>query len=71
MDPKTLSIAKVNASTFLRYTYGQPVPGAALVQVCRNFRRNYLSDNAPMISPCLVETVVVSNQHYINHVLSL
>ncbi|KAK3560724.1 hypothetical protein QTP86_014723 [Hemibagrus guttatus] len=42
------------------YTYGQPVPGAALVQVCRKFRQHYFHhQNAPRISPCLVETVEV------------
>ncbi|KAI5630556.1 alpha-2-macroglobulin-like isoform X2, partial [Silurus asotus] len=37
-----------------KYTYGQPVPGQAVVQVCRNFRHYY---DAPKISPCLSETV--------------
>uniref|UniRef100_A0A3B4CJL1 Alpha-2-macroglobulin-like n=1 Tax=Pygocentrus nattereri TaxID=42514 RepID=A0A3B4CJL1_PYGNA len=39
-----------------KYTYGQPVPGKALVQVCRKFKRNF-DRGAAMISPCLVETV--------------
>ncbi|MCI4385784.1 hypothetical protein PGIGA_G00054690, partial [Pangasianodon gigas] len=44
-----------------KYTYGQPVPGAALVQVCRKFKQNYLHrEEAPMIAPCLVETVEMS-----------
>ncbi|XP_046718535.1 alpha-2-macroglobulin-like [Silurus meridionalis] len=38
-----------------KYTYGQPVPGQAVVQVCRNFRHHYY--DAPKISPCLSETV--------------
>uniref|UniRef100_A0AAR2IJ51 Uncharacterized protein n=1 Tax=Pygocentrus nattereri TaxID=42514 RepID=A0AAR2IJ51_PYGNA len=41
-----------------KYTYGQPVPGKALVQVCRKFKRNF-DRGAAMISPCLVETVEV------------
>ncbi|XP_060799860.1 alpha-2-macroglobulin-like isoform X1 [Neoarius graeffei] len=43
-----------------KYTYGQPVPGAALVQVCRKFRQSYHREDAPMISPCLVETVEIN-----------
>ncbi|MCJ8740032.1 hypothetical protein PDJAM_G00054040 [Pangasius djambal] len=44
-----------------KYTYGQPVPGAAVVQVCRKFKQNYFHrEEAPMISPCLVETVEMS-----------
>ncbi|KAL6471066.1 hypothetical protein MHYP_G00197160 [Metynnis hypsauchen] len=39
-----------------KYTYGQPVPGKALVQVCRKFKRRFHQD-AVLISPCLVETV--------------
>ncbi|KAI5098854.1 alpha-2-macroglobulin-like [Silurus meridionalis] len=41
-----------------KYTFGQPVPGVAQVQVCREFRKNYL-ENDQMISPCLVETIEV------------
>ncbi|XP_017346260.1 alpha-2-macroglobulin [Ictalurus punctatus] len=44
-----------------RYTYGQPVPGTALVQVCRKFRQNYFHrEDAPLISPCLVKTVEIN-----------
>ncbi|KAF4086027.1 hypothetical protein AMELA_G00101410 [Ameiurus melas] len=44
-----------------KYTYGQPVPGTALVQVCRKFRQNYAHHkDIPFISPCLVETVEIS-----------
>ncbi|KAL7831784.1 hypothetical protein AOLI_G00293320 [Acnodon oligacanthus] len=39
-----------------KYTYGQPVPGKALVQVCRKFNQ-YFHRDAAIISPCLVETV--------------
>ncbi|KAF7699972.1 alpha-2-macroglobulin-like [Silurus meridionalis] len=42
-----------------KYTFGQPVPGVAQVQVCREFRKNYL-ENDQMISPCLVETIEMS-----------
>ncbi|XP_053543561.1 alpha-2-macroglobulin isoform X3 [Ictalurus punctatus] len=38
-----------------KYTYGQPVTGQAVVQVCRKFLQSY--DEASMISPCLSETV--------------
>ncbi|KAB5550295.1 hypothetical protein PHYPO_G00052190 [Pangasianodon hypophthalmus] len=41
-----------------KYTYGQPVPGQAVVQVCRKSRKRY--HEAPMISPCLSETVEMS-----------
>ncbi|XP_036453943.1 alpha-2-macroglobulin-like [Colossoma macropomum] len=39
-----------------KYTYGQPVPGKALVQVCRKVTQ-YFPRSGAMISPCLVETV--------------
>ncbi|KAG7322065.1 hypothetical protein KOW79_014923 [Hemibagrus wyckioides] len=38
-----------------KYTYGQPVPGQAVVQVCRRFRQHFYEPH--MISPCLSETV--------------
>ncbi|XP_034166579.2 alpha-2-macroglobulin isoform X1 [Pangasianodon hypophthalmus] len=41
-----------------KYTYGQPVAGQAVVQVCRTFWQS--SHEAPMISPCLSETVEMS-----------
>ncbi|MCI4385788.1 hypothetical protein PGIGA_G00054780, partial [Pangasianodon gigas] len=41
-----------------KYTYGQPVSGQAVVQVCRTFWQS--SHEAPMISPCLRETVEMS-----------
>ncbi|XP_053095845.1 alpha-2-macroglobulin [Pangasianodon hypophthalmus] len=47
-----------------KYTYGQPVPGKAVVQVCRKFRQHY--HEAPMISPCLSETVEVCIYHTVN-----
>ncbi|XP_058270335.1 alpha-2-macroglobulin-like isoform X2 [Hemibagrus wyckioides] len=34
-----------------KYTYGQPVSGQAVVQVCRQFRQHYYEPR--MISPCL------------------
>ncbi|KAM9468692.1 alpha-2-macroglobulin-like isoform 1-T1 [Clarias gariepinus] len=44
-----------------KYTYGQPVPGTAHVQVCRKFGRHYLHrEDTPFISPCLTETVEMS-----------
>ncbi|XP_036453843.1 alpha-2-macroglobulin-like isoform X2 [Colossoma macropomum] len=39
-----------------KYTYGQPVPGKALVQVCRKFR-HFIVWGFATISPCLIETV--------------
>ncbi|XP_058269214.1 alpha-2-macroglobulin-like [Hemibagrus wyckioides] len=54
------------------YTYGQPVPGAALVQVCRKFRQNYFHhQNAPMVSPCLVETVEMGKTGCVLHILNV
>ncbi|XP_037402274.1 alpha-2-macroglobulin-like [Pygocentrus nattereri] len=38
-----------------KYTFGQPVPGKALVQVCRKFKHDFYPGD--MISPCLVEPV--------------
>ncbi|KAL6471076.1 hypothetical protein MHYP_G00197260 [Metynnis hypsauchen] len=40
-----------------KYTYGQPVPGKALVQVCRAFFI-FREEDASLISPCLDITVV-------------
>ena len=42
---------------FCRYTYGQPVPGKALLQGCQKFR--YFLQTGTMNSPCLTETVEV------------
>ncbi|XP_066519295.1 alpha-2-macroglobulin-like [Hoplias malabaricus] len=39
-----------------KYTYGQPVPGKTVVEVCRKFQR-YFYQSSSMISPCLVDTV--------------
>uniref|UniRef100_A0A3B4CL94 Uncharacterized protein n=1 Tax=Pygocentrus nattereri TaxID=42514 RepID=A0A3B4CL94_PYGNA len=38
-----------------KYTYGHPVPGKALVQVCRAFF-TYSEEHASLISPCLDNT---------------
>ncbi|KAG7322067.1 hypothetical protein KOW79_014925 [Hemibagrus wyckioides] len=55
-----------------KYTYGQPVPGAALVQVCRKFRPNYIHhQNAPKVSPCLVETVEMGKTGCALHILNV
>lgn len=45
-----------------RYTYGQPVPGAAIVEVCRGLRRYYVGINEPnnplagITEPCHKQT---------------
>uniref|UniRef100_A0A8B9KDH6 Alpha-2-macroglobulin-like n=1 Tax=Astyanax mexicanus TaxID=7994 RepID=A0A8B9KDH6_ASTMX len=39
-----------------KYTFGQPVPGTALVQVCRKSRQRYFQG-----VPCLYETLTVEN----------
>ncbi|XP_047676892.1 alpha-2-macroglobulin-like [Tachysurus fulvidraco] len=55
-----------------KYTYGQPVPGEALVQVCREFIQTYnYHQNAPMISPCLVDTVKMSQTGCVFHILNV
>ncbi|XP_060743883.1 alpha-2-macroglobulin-P-like isoform X2 [Tachysurus vachellii] len=55
-----------------KYTYGQPVPGEAHVQVCRKFMQNYYyHQNAPMISPCLVDTVKMSQNGCAVHILNV
>ncbi|XP_058269792.1 alpha-2-macroglobulin-like isoform X1 [Hemibagrus wyckioides] len=41
-----------------KYTYGQPVAGQTVVQVCRQFRTGH--NEASMISPCQSETVEMS-----------
>ncbi|XP_060799864.1 alpha-2-macroglobulin-like isoform X2 [Neoarius graeffei] len=41
-----------------KYTYGQPVPGQAVAQVCRKFRQSFYA--GPLITPCLSETVEIS-----------
>ncbi|XP_035389881.1 alpha-2-macroglobulin-like [Electrophorus electricus] len=43
-----------------KYTYGQPVSGKALVQVCRSFWTYTYYEDVPKISPCLTETVELS-----------
>ncbi|XP_060754040.1 alpha-2-macroglobulin-like [Neoarius graeffei] len=49
---------ELNLEVCGKYTYGQPVPGAALVQVCHKFIQPYGHHfGAPLISPCLIETV--------------
>ncbi|XP_060799859.1 alpha-2-macroglobulin-like [Neoarius graeffei] len=51
---------ELNLEVCGKYTYGQPVPGAALVQVCRKFilvQPYGHNVGAPLISPCLAETV--------------
>ncbi|XP_058265642.1 alpha-2-macroglobulin-like isoform X2 [Hemibagrus wyckioides] len=54
------------------YTYGQPVPGAALVQVCREFWQNYIHhQNAPRISPCLVEKMEMGQTGCALHILNV
>ncbi|GAA6074125.1 alpha-2-macroglobulin-like [Tachysurus ichikawai] len=41
-----------------KYTYGQPVVGQTVVQLCRQFSSGH--DDSSMISPCLSETVEMS-----------
>ncbi|XP_027031012.2 alpha-2-macroglobulin-like [Tachysurus fulvidraco] len=41
-----------------KYTYGQPVVGQTVVQLCRQFSSSH--DDTSMISPCLSETVEMS-----------
>ncbi|XP_036453897.1 alpha-2-macroglobulin-like isoform X2 [Colossoma macropomum] len=55
-EEQSVGEEELKSEVCAKYTYGQPVPGKALVQVCRKFKRNFLQDIA-MISPCLVETV--------------
>ncbi|XP_035390073.1 alpha-2-macroglobulin-like [Electrophorus electricus] len=43
-----------------KYTYGQPVSGKTLLQVCRSFRRYTYYKDVPMVSPCLTQTVELS-----------
>ncbi|KAL6471079.1 hypothetical protein MHYP_G00197290 [Metynnis hypsauchen] len=49
-----------------KYTYGQPVPGKALVEVCRKLVQHY-REGIPIISPCLEETVQVLSKGAIVH----
>ncbi|XP_060743884.1 alpha-2-macroglobulin-like isoform X3 [Tachysurus vachellii] len=55
-----------------KYTYGQPVPGEALVQVCRKFMPNYnYHQKAPKFSQCLVDTVKMSQNGCAFHLLNV
>ncbi|KAI5098853.1 alpha-2-macroglobulin-like isoform X1, partial [Silurus meridionalis] len=54
-----------------RYTYGQPVAGAALVQVCLKLIENYLNENSPMIAPCLDERVEISQNGCASLILNM
>uniref|UniRef100_A0A3B4CM19 NTR domain-containing protein n=1 Tax=Pygocentrus nattereri TaxID=42514 RepID=A0A3B4CM19_PYGNA len=52
-----------------KYTYGQPVPGKARVEVCRKFIQYY--HDVPKISPCQEETVqVVSAKQSLECIIS-
>ncbi|KAI4874838.1 hypothetical protein NFI96_025970 [Prochilodus magdalenae] len=55
--PKIHSVGEeeLKITVCAKYTYGQPVPGKALLQGCQKFR--YFLQTGTMISPCLTETV--------------
>ncbi|XP_062873322.1 alpha-2-macroglobulin-like [Trichomycterus rosablanca] len=40
-----------------KYTFGQPVPGNALVQVCRRFMQHGYTIEPALISPCVIEII--------------
>ncbi|XP_047663989.1 alpha-2-macroglobulin-like [Tachysurus fulvidraco] len=56
-----------------KYTYGQPVPGEALVKVCRKRMQNYnyYHWNHAVISACMVDTVKMSQTGCVFHVLNV
>ncbi|XP_072548194.1 alpha-2-macroglobulin-like [Salminus brasiliensis] len=53
-----------------KYTYGQPVPGKALVQVCRKFVQHYYQ-GVQMITPCLVENIEMSENGCASHIFNM
>ncbi|KAL6471068.1 hypothetical protein MHYP_G00197180 [Metynnis hypsauchen] len=55
-EQKSVGEEELKIEVCAKYTYGQPVPGKALVQVCRKFKHR-IHQGADMIPPCLVETV--------------
>ncbi|KAM9468622.1 alpha-2-macroglobulin-like [Clarias gariepinus] len=57
-EEHSVSDEEVNIEVCGKYTYGQPVPGQAEVQVCRKIKPHF--SEAPLISPCLSETVEMS-----------
>ncbi|XP_072548192.1 alpha-2-macroglobulin-like protein 1 isoform X1 [Salminus brasiliensis] len=53
-----------------KYTFGQPVPGKALVQVCRGIvRRHY--QGVQMITPCVVENVEMRENGCASHIFNM
>uniref|UniRef100_W5KTC8 Alpha-2-macroglobulin-like n=1 Tax=Astyanax mexicanus TaxID=7994 RepID=W5KTC8_ASTMX len=53
-----------------KYTYGQPVPGKARVEVCRKFERYYY-EGVQMITPCLHENVEMDEDGCATHVFNM
>uniref|UniRef100_A0A8B9KEV8 Alpha-2-macroglobulin-like n=1 Tax=Astyanax mexicanus TaxID=7994 RepID=A0A8B9KEV8_ASTMX len=49
-----------------KYTFGQPVPGTALVQVCRKSRQRYFQG-----VPCLYETLTMSENGCASHIYNM
>uniref|UniRef100_A0A8B9KUB5 Alpha-2-macroglobulin bait region domain-containing protein n=1 Tax=Astyanax mexicanus TaxID=7994 RepID=A0A8B9KUB5_ASTMX len=56
--PKEQSVAEEELKIEVcgKYTYGQPVPGEALLEVCWNFLQPYYTD-VQLIIPCLSENI--------------
>ncbi|XP_047676889.1 alpha-2-macroglobulin-like [Tachysurus fulvidraco] len=56
-----------------KYTYGQPVPGEALVKVCRKFKGtyDYYHWNHEVISPCMGDNVKMSQTGCVFHILNV
>ncbi|KAK3560861.1 hypothetical protein QTP86_022612 [Hemibagrus guttatus] len=57
-EEHSVSEEELKLEVCAKYTYGQPVAGQTVVQVCRQFRSGH--KEALMISPCLSETVEMS-----------
>ncbi|XP_036453856.1 alpha-2-macroglobulin-like protein 1 isoform X1 [Colossoma macropomum] len=53
-----------------KYTYGQPVPGTALMQMCRKFQRYYYHQTT-MVAPCMVEAVEMKENGCASHVFNM
>ncbi|KAL7831786.1 hypothetical protein AOLI_G00293340 [Acnodon oligacanthus] len=64
--PKEQSVGEeLKVELCATYTYGQPVPGKALVQVCRAFF-TYSEEDASLIPPCL-DNAVMSKGAIVHH----
>ncbi|KAG9265131.1 alpha-2-macroglobulin-like [Astyanax mexicanus] len=70
--PKEQSVAEEELKIEVcgKYTYGQPVPGEALLEVCWNFLQPYYTD-VQLIIPCLSENIKMDEDGCASHVFNM